>query len=143
MTNSDMSDNNEPNFVSQNQEKSKTINDSNLPEIIDLEKNVREQNYGADASIFEEKRKDFRLKIASGLAFSLWAVLLLSVLMQCLLGSWLSYKLSTLSNEKNSEHIKEAIAETKSNAKDIYTFLTPLVTGVIAFYFGVSNTRDP
>jgi hypothetical protein len=138
-----MPDNNEPDFVSQNQENSKAINDSNLPEIIDLEKNVREQNYGADASIFEEKRKDFRLKIASGLAFSLWAVLLLSVLMQCLLGSFLSYKLSTLSKENNSEHIKEAIAETKSNAKDIYTFLTPLVTGVIAFYFGVSNTRDP
>lgn len=104
---------------------------------VDLEQESESKGY--DASEYEEKRRNLKLKVAGGLAISLWLVLLSAVIFQCYSGFLYSNQLTKLEVSADAGHIESAIQVTKEAAQDVYTFLTPLATAITAFFFGTKE----
>lgn len=104
---------------------------------VDLDQESEEKGY--DVSEYEEKRRNLKLKVAGGLAVSLWLVLLSAVIFQCYSGFVYSNQLTKLEPSADSAHIENAIQVTKEAAQDVYTFLTPLATAITAFFFGTKE----
>jgi hypothetical protein len=87
-----------------------------------------------------EKRKNYRLYVAGGLAGILWLSLLGVIAYHCFSTFHFSRRLSELKTEEESSSVKEAIQMNQETAQSIYTFLTPLAAAVTAFFFDANGS---
>ena len=87
-----------------------------------------------------EKRKNYRLYVAGGLAAILWLSLLGVIVYHCFSTFYFSRQLSQLKTEEESSSVKEAIQMSQETAQSIYTFLTPLAAAVTAFFFDANGS---
>lgn len=99
---------------------------------------------GVDVSE-SEKRANFKLYVAGGLAISLWVSLIVVMFFNIFTINQLSQKLATISSNEQSNqatYIKDAIAANNDTAKTLYTFLTPLAAGITGYFWGEAKKEN-
>lgn len=88
-------------------------------------------------------RELLKLRVAGGLAIFLWLLLAGIIVYHICRIFQLSGNLAALTNlteqKDQAEFIKQGIAAINDVAKTIYTFLTPVVGGVTAYFFVKSD----